>query len=133
MTKHPSVRAVPVDGLVEVYGATYFRPALARFIALAHNPNLSRAQLEAKLRSIRMSFHPVPVWHRIKYLREDPVSMATITADSIHVRPPTIDGRGHTIPGHKSLNPRTHDSTFRTAKASCWQTGVNKGDEILWR
>ena len=99
MTKHPTVRAVPVDRLVEVYGATYFRPALARFIALANDPTLSRAQLEAKLRSIRMPFHAVPVWHRIKYLREDPVLKTTVTTDSIHVRPSTTDSRGCMVPG----------------------------------
>jgi hypothetical protein len=88
-----------VDQLVEVYGATYFRPALARFITLANDPNLSRAQLEATLHGVRMPFRSVPVWHRIKYLREDPVSMTTMTADSIHVRPPTVNGNGKTIPG----------------------------------
>lgn len=99
MTKHPTKRAVPIDRLVEVYGATYFRPALARFIALTNDPKLSRAQLEAKLRSVRMPFRTVPVWHRIKFLREDPASKTTITADSIHVQPPTIDSHGHRVPG----------------------------------
>jgi hypothetical protein len=99
MTKHPTQRAVPVDRLVEVYGATYFRPALARFIALTNDPNLLRAQLEAKLRSIRMPFRTVPVWHRIKYLREDPASKTATTADSIHVRPSTLDSRGRRVPG----------------------------------
>jgi Plavaka transposase len=99
MTKFPTVRAVPVDQLVEIYGATYFRPALARFIALANDPSLSRAQLEAKLQSIRILFRSVPVWHRIKYLREDPVSSATTTADSIHVRPSTTDSHGRRVPG----------------------------------
>ena len=99
MTKFPTVRAVPVDQLVEIYGATYFRPALARFIALANDPSLSRAQLEAKLQSIRIPFRSVPVWHRIKYLREDPVSSATTTADSIHVRPSTTDSHGRRVPG----------------------------------
>lgn len=99
MTKHPTVRAVAIEQLVEVYGATYFRPALARFIALSNDPNLSRGQLEAILHHIRMPFRSLPVWHRIKYLRNDPVSMMTMTADSIHVRPPTTNGRGITIPG----------------------------------
>ena len=99
MTKFPTIRAVPVDRLVEIYGATYFRPALARFIALANDPSLSRAQLEAKLRSIRMPFRSVPVWHRIKYTRKDPVSSITTTADSIHVRPSATDSHGRRVPG----------------------------------
>jgi hypothetical protein len=116
MTKHPSAQAVPVERLVEVYGATYFRPALARFIALTNNPRLLRAQLEAKLYSICMPFHSVPVWHRIKYLCEDPVSMMTMTADSIHVWPPTINSCGNTIPGR-----------FDTAlvnEGTCGDTGI---------
>ena len=90
---------MPINQLVRDYGATYFRPALARFVALANEPNLTRTQLEARLRSVRMPFSSVPVWHRIKYLREDPVSRTTVTADSIHVRPSTTDSHGHTIPG----------------------------------
>jgi hypothetical protein len=99
MTKHPSVRAVLVEQLVEDYGATYFRPALARFVALANDPTLSRAQLEERLWHIRMPFQKLPVWHRIKYLREDPASKSTMTADSIHVRPSTTDSCGRRVPG----------------------------------
>jgi hypothetical protein len=99
MAKHPSVRCVPVERLIEDYGATYFRPALARFIALANDPDLSRARLEANLHNVRMPFRTLPVWHRIKFLREDPASKTKITADSIHVRPSTTDGRGRKVPG----------------------------------
>ena len=99
MAKHPTIRSVPIDRLIKDYGARYFRPALLRFIALANEPDLTCAQLEGRLRSTRMPFTSVPVWHRIKYLREDPVSRALVTADSIHVRPSTIDSHGHTVPG----------------------------------
>ena len=99
MAKHPTVRAVPIDRLVKDYGATYFCAALARFIALANELDLTCAQLEARLHSVCMPFASVLVWHCIKYLCEDPVSRATVTADSIHVRPSTIDKRGHTVPG----------------------------------
>lgn len=99
MAKHPTVHSVTIDQLVNEYGATYFRPALARFIALANEPNLTRAQLEVKLHSVRVPFSRVPVWHRIKYLREDLASRTTVTADSIHVRPSTINDRGHPVPG----------------------------------
>jgi hypothetical protein len=98
ITKHPTARAVTVDRLVEAYGAIYFRPALARFIALTNDPSLSRAQLEGKLRSIRMPFRSVPVWHRIKFLHDDPASKATMTADVIHVRPSSVDSRGRRVP-----------------------------------
>jgi hypothetical protein len=99
MTKRPSARAVPIDRVINVYGATYFRPALARFIALANNSALTRDQLEGNLHDVRIPFRKVHVWHRIKFLREDPVSNKTITADSIHIQPSTTDTRGRSMPG----------------------------------
>ena len=46
-----------------------------------------------------MPFVLVPVWNRIKFLREDPVLRTTVTADSIHVQPSTIDTCGRSVPG----------------------------------
>jgi hypothetical protein len=76
----------------------YLCPVLARFIALANNPALTRVQLEGNLHNIQILFHKVHIWHRIKFLREDPVSRNTTTADSIHVQPSTTDNRGHSVP-----------------------------------
>ena len=99
MAKHPTVHVVPIDQLVLDYGAKYFCPVLACFIALTNEPDLTRVQLEARLHGICIPFCSVQVWHRIKYLREDPVSGATVTADSIHVWPSSIDYHGRTVPG----------------------------------
>jgi hypothetical protein len=46
LTKYPSTQVVPFDTLVAKYGATHFRTALARFIALTNEPNLTHTQLE---------------------------------------------------------------------------------------
>jgi len=54
MSKHPTVCAVPIDRLIKVYGATYFCAALAHLIALANEPDLMHAQLEARLCSIHV-------------------------------------------------------------------------------
>jgi len=105
MAKHPTVCAVPIDQLIKDYGTMYFCPALACFIALANEPNLIRAQLEARICGIRMPFGSVPVWHRIKYLRKDPVSSTTVTTNSIHVWPATIDTHGHTVPVLRPIEP----------------------------
>ena len=40
---------VPLDMLVANYGATHFCTALARFVALTNEPDLTRAQLERKI------------------------------------------------------------------------------------
>ena len=115
------LRAVAVEQLVKVYGATYFRPVLAHFIALSNDPNLSHGQLEAILHHICMPFRSLLVWHRIKYLRNDPVSMMMMTADSIHVWPPTTNGRGITIPGRFDtvlVNEGMHSDSGIKSKSS---------------
>jgi hypothetical protein len=99
LTKHPTTKMVPFGTLVAKYGATHFRTALARFIALTNEPNLTRAQLERKLWGVRIPFNKLPVWHRIKFTRTDPSTSMVSTADSIHCRPGRHDSRGKTIPG----------------------------------
>jgi hypothetical protein len=73
--------------------------ALARFIALTNDPNLTRAQLERKVWGIRLPFIKLPVWHRIKFVRVDPLTLKVSTADSIHCSPGRSDSRGNQIPG----------------------------------
>jgi hypothetical protein len=99
LTKHPTARVVPLDVLVAEYGATHFRTALARFVALTNDPDLTRAQLERKLWGIRMPFNKLPVWHRIKFVMTDAVTSKVLTADSIHCRPGRRDSRGKPVPG----------------------------------
>ena len=67
MAKHPTVRSVHLTTLVEKYGATHFREALARFVILLNNPDVTRGQLERQLWGVRIPFNKVPIWHRIKY------------------------------------------------------------------
>ena len=98
LTKHPSLLAVPLDVLVTKYGATHFHTALARFIALSNDPDLTRGQLERKLWGIRMPFTKVAVWHRIKFMRTDPSTLLVSTSDSIHCRPERKDSHGKPIP-----------------------------------
>jgi hypothetical protein len=99
LTKHPTARMVPLDTLVTKYGATHFDTALARFVALTNDPNLTRAQLERKVWGIHFPFTKLPVWHRIKFLRIDPSTLKVSTADSVHCRPGRSDSHGNPIPG----------------------------------
>lgn len=85
MAKHPSARAVSLDHLERGYKAVFFHVTLRRFIARTNEPHLTSAQLEHKLWNIRLPFRKLPVWHKIKYLRQDPFTKITSTADSIHV------------------------------------------------
>lgn len=99
MAKHPTIHAVPISQLEHQYGATYFSVALRRYIALKIDPNMGAAQLERKLFDIRLPFSTVPVWHKIKYLREDPYTHVSATVDAVHVHPARKDIRGQTVPG----------------------------------
>jgi hypothetical protein len=100
LTKHPTARQmVPFDILITKYGATHFPTALARFVALTNDPNLTRAQLERKVWGIRFPFTKLPVWHRVKFVRMDPSTSKVLTSDSIHCRPERSDSHGKLIPG----------------------------------
>lgn len=102
MTKHPTHKAVRINSLVAEYGATSFRDALARFIVQFNNPTLSRAQVEVQSSSISLHFNRVPVYHRIKYLTEDPYTSGgpqDAVVDSIHVQPRKVLRNGNDLPG----------------------------------
>lgn len=100
LSKHPTLRAVPLHDIIadSGYGATHFRNALARFVVLLNEPNLTRAQVERKIWGVRLPFTCLPVWHRIKFLRTDPFTQLSTTADAIHVRPSKHDSCRKLIP-----------------------------------
>ena len=99
MSKHPTIRLVAIDRLEQDYGATHFRNALRRFIALLNNPRLTTGQLEQSIWNIHFPFRKLPVWHKIKFTRPDPATNVTSTADSIHTRPAKVDSHGRPVPG----------------------------------
>ncbi|KAF8259179.1 hypothetical protein EI94DRAFT_1617172 [Lactarius quietus] len=99
MAKHPSLAAVSLDTLQDLYGAPLFKVALRRFVSLANNPTQSRQQLEHSLWQIRLSFTRLPVWHVIKFASTDPITRVRSVTDSIHVRPAKHDKRNRLIPG----------------------------------
>ncbi|KAF9502071.1 hypothetical protein BDN71DRAFT_1378620 [Pleurotus eryngii] len=98
MTKHASVRNVHLTQIKVQYGATHFREALARFVILQNQPDITRAELERKLWDVRLPFNKLPVWHRIKFQRTDLSNNKTMTADSIHCQPQRLDGNQNIIP-----------------------------------
>ncbi|KAG1721738.1 hypothetical protein EDD22DRAFT_854325 [Suillus occidentalis] len=69
MPKHPTAKAVSIDKLVEDYGATYFREALARYITqLSHAEDpipLHDQALEVLAHDIHFPFRTLPVFHKI--------------------------------------------------------------------
>ncbi|KAG1730425.1 uncharacterized protein EDB91DRAFT_1239108 [Suillus paluster] len=85
MTKHPSAKAVSIDKLVEDYGATYFREALARYIVQLNHANdpitLSGQALDVLALDIK--------WLSVDARRHGD---ATVTLDSVHARPQRNSG-----------------------------------------
>ena len=93
MAKRPSDHAVTINSIVNDYGATYIRDALARFIVQLNSPNLTLAQVERQSLYIYLPFLMLPVYRRIKF-RDD---NSTII-DAIHVQPKQKDNRGRIVP-----------------------------------
>lgn len=91
LAKHPSAKAVPFRTLISDYGATYFREALARYIAQQNHlgESLSRTRLEALAANVHLPFHSVAVYHKIKWLSVDARGHGDplVTVDSVHVMP----------------------------------------------
>ncbi|KAG1896131.1 uncharacterized protein F5891DRAFT_1193363 [Suillus fuscotomentosus] len=97
MTKHPSAKAINIDKLIEDYGATYFREALARYITqLSHTngPCLSSQTLDVLAHDVHLPFRSLPVFHKIKWLSVDTRDHGntTVTLDSVHARPQWSSG-----------------------------------------
>ncbi|KAM6489937.1 hypothetical protein JOM56_014516 [Amanita muscaria] len=79
--------------------ATFFIVALRRYISKTNNPCITPRDLESSLWNVHPPFRSLPVWHVIKFLRTDPVTGTSATADSIHVCPARSDKHGRPIPG----------------------------------
>ncbi|KAG2159787.1 uncharacterized protein EDB93DRAFT_1237070 [Suillus bovinus] len=87
MTKHPTVKHVSLDCIVQDYGATFFTAALARYMVGRNQPGLSMAQLEREAAHIILPFDTVATFHRIKFHAIDACGFWD-----------SSDKRGHTIP-----------------------------------
>lgn len=71
MTQHATVQAVQLQDLQSQYGATFFRNALACFVAEWKYPTLTRTAIEQASGGIFFHFQTIPVFHKIKLWLED--------------------------------------------------------------
>ncbi|KAG2352799.1 hypothetical protein BDR07DRAFT_1475000 [Suillus spraguei] len=111
MTKHPTVKAVTTDRVVNEYGATHFNESLARYVAkvtLPANTTVTARQLEDRAADIHIPFRTLPVFHKVKWLSADVRGHddSPVTVDSVHARP----GRSGTF-ASDSVAPR-FDTVF---------------------
>jgi hypothetical protein len=99
MPRHPTLKAVTLEKIVDQYGAPFFRDALARFIVETTMPTLTARQIEAAANDIFLNFRTLPVYHTVKFWNEN-AEMQGDTVDSIHVRPSRRNKRlGCNVPG----------------------------------
>ncbi|KAG1828883.1 hypothetical protein DFJ58DRAFT_719762 [Suillus subalutaceus] len=125
VSKHPTAKAVSIDKLIEDYGATYFREALARYITQlnhASDPIPLRSQtLDVLAQDVHFPFRTLPVFHRVKWLSVDARGHgdATATLDSVHARPQCNSG--------SSLRPRRSDTALDGVTHSRLNLGVRVG------
>ncbi|KAJ3007938.1 hypothetical protein NUW54_g3348 [Trametes sanguinea] len=102
MSRHPSVKAVSLDDVFSKYGATYFRDALARFVAALNDPSLSENQVELASGGVYLPFNKVPVYHKIRFALKDIDGFGVThynAQDVAHVRPARVAKYGAAVAG----------------------------------
>jgi hypothetical protein len=98
MTKKPSA-VVKLADLPVQYGVPFFTAALTRFAAQYRDSSLSVGRaLEDAAYKVNFSISKISVYHRIKFLRHDPIKDEFHTVDSIHIQPARSDKRGDSVP-----------------------------------
>lgn len=91
MARHASAKGVALDTIVDIYGATYFRDALTRFVVGVNHPALTPPQVELASGGVFLNFRTFPIYHKIKFMIKDVQGLGTtgaVTQDVAHVRPP---------------------------------------------
>ena len=97
LAKWPSVKAVKLDDVVDKYGATFFREAVLRYIALSKpsGSQLTLHQLEQQILYTSLPFTAVPIYHKLKFIALTESSQNQyVTLDAIHARPERRSKKG---------------------------------------
>ena len=100
-TKYPTRRAVCLDELKDLYGATLIRESLANFFIKLQHPNYSRHQVETAADGWDAPFRTLAVYHKIRFHHWDEQGYTGVggVSDCIHVQPDRTNKQGSTIPG----------------------------------
>jgi hypothetical protein len=102
MSRRPSVYGVSLSDIEQMYGASDFVGALARFVVHIQHPEYARADVELAAPHLPLPLQKVAVFHRIKFVTYNPFSLdatADIVVDSIHCEPARYNSLGEAIPG----------------------------------
>ncbi|KAK7685479.1 hypothetical protein QCA50_011343 [Cerrena zonata] len=101
MTKHPSKKSVSINQLVNLYKASMFSHALAHYVIKRRNPNLSYAQIEAGIPSIRLSHLKVAAYHKARFWlgSKQTYKIQSDEYDVVHCRPAYTTSKGTDVLG----------------------------------
>ncbi|CDO74225.1 hypothetical protein BN946_scf184721.g4 [Trametes cinnabarina] len=114
LTRHPSAKGVEFEDAISKYGATYFRDALARFVAKTLHPDFTPAQVEQASAGIYFSFRTISAFHKLKFWIEDDSGLtidASEPADAAHAHPTRFGKHSKEIPGRFDTVLVENDST----------------------
>ncbi|KAI1784619.1 hypothetical protein LXA43DRAFT_976614 [Ganoderma leucocontextum] len=103
IAKWPTVPALRINAAETVYGAPFFRDALARFLVKYRDPTLLKTRdIEREAGKMVFRFASVPAFNRLKFLLDNAqqLGIMDITQDVAHARPMRKDGRGRVVPAH---------------------------------
>ncbi|KAF8267616.1 hypothetical protein EI94DRAFT_1771828 [Lactarius quietus] len=89
MTKHPTLTAVHLDQIQDLYRAPLFKVVLRRFISSTNDCKQTRQELESSVWKICFPF----------FVYSNPLTGACSTANSVHVKPARHDRCKQLIPG----------------------------------
>ncbi|KAF8889247.1 hypothetical protein BD779DRAFT_1469783 [Infundibulicybe gibba] len=101
MTRHPTMRGVPLTTILTQYKATFFVSAFSRYVAFKNDPSLATvAQLERRAADISLPFNTLSVFHNIKFWNADAHGREEISdlLDAVHIKPKRTDHRGRSVP-----------------------------------
>ncbi|KAJ3712985.1 hypothetical protein DFJ43DRAFT_1008331 [Lentinula guzmanii] len=99
MTKNPSIHTVKISDIIQTYGATFFKAALARFVVQLKQPELSGLRLDNAAEGFFLGVSHISAYHRVKYTHKDFFTDQISTVDSIHVQPTHMGKYEQSIPG----------------------------------
>ncbi|TFK86346.1 hypothetical protein K466DRAFT_576448 [Polyporus arcularius HHB13444] len=100
LTKWPSVKGVRLHKIIQSYGASWFRDALARFIVAYRDPLLTGPEIEQQSNTISYRWDKLWVWHKIKFVLSDAQKLGIMECDQdvAHARPARQDKHGRPVP-----------------------------------
>lgn len=99
LAKYPSVKAVPIQKLINDYGAMHFARCLSEYLTWARNPTISRRQVTSQARNLYIPLINFPVYHFLKFMKPDRYGTSSeVVADIIHAQPSRKNSRNQVIP-----------------------------------